>query len=57
MLKFAVDYKAALNMMTANVENNLRAYEMNVQEWGLASELCNVLKVRNDSMMPLGWPV
>jgi protein associated with RNAse G/E len=45
MLDFAVDHKVAVNKMTSNVENDLRAYEMNSKEWGLANELREVLKV------------
>jgi hypothetical protein len=45
MLEFAIEYKVVLNAMTGNKENKLRAYEMNEQEWGLAGQLAEVLKV------------
>jgi hypothetical protein len=46
MLVFANEYKTALNMMTGDKENNLRAYEMSAREWELAGQLEEVLKVR-----------
>jgi hypothetical protein len=46
MLSFAVDHKAAVNAMTGNAGNGLRAYEMDGEEWSYAEELCSVLKVR-----------
>lgn len=46
MLSFAVEHKAACNVMTGNVDNSLRAYEMTTKEWGFAEELRDVLKVR-----------
>jgi hypothetical protein len=46
MLSFACEYKLAINVMTAKVENKLRPYEMNEEEWGYAEQLRQVLKVR-----------
>jgi hypothetical protein len=61
MLAFAIDHKVAVNRMTADVENGLRAYEMDVKEWGYALELHAVLKVRAKTerhhLAPPRWPV
>jgi hypothetical protein len=46
MLNFACEHKAAVNSMTANIDNKLRVYEMSSEEWGYAEELREVLKVR-----------
>jgi hypothetical protein len=52
MLSFAVDHKAAVNAMTSNASNGLRAYEMDEREWGYADDLCSVLKVRVREVTP-----
>ena len=61
MLAFAIDHKVAVNRMTADVENGLRAYEMDMNEWGYALELHAVLKVRAKTkwhhLAPPCWPV
>jgi len=46
MLEFATEYHAALNVMTANHDMNLRKFELSKKEWAMAIELCEVLRVR-----------
>ena len=43
MLKFADEYHAVLNVMTANRDMNLRKFELSKKEWAMATELCEVL--------------
>lgn len=43
MLEFATEYHAALNVMTADCDMNLRKFELSKKEWGMAAELCEVL--------------
>ena len=45
MLEFALEYRGALDTMTADREMNLRKFELSKKEWSMASELCEVLKV------------
>ena len=45
MLDFATQYRAALDIMTADRDMNLRKFELTKKEWGMASELCEVLQV------------
>ena len=45
MLQFATDYRAALDIMTADRDMNLRKYELSEKEWGMATELVEVLQV------------
>ena len=45
MLQFATDYRAALDIMTADHDMNLRKYELSEKEWGMATELREVLQV------------
>ena len=45
MLQFATDYRAALDIMTADRDMNLRKYELSGKEWGMATELHEVLQV------------
>jgi hypothetical protein len=43
MLKFAIEYRLAIDKMAK--EKQLRAFELDEQEWETISELCEVLKV------------
>ena len=43
MLKFADEYHAALNVMTANCDMNLCKFELSKKKWAMATELCEVL--------------
>ena len=45
MILFATEYHTALDIMTADREMNLRKYELSKKEWGMATELCEVLQV------------
>lgn len=45
MLRFAVTYREALDVITGDREMKLRQYEMDSEEWEIAGQLCNVLKV------------
>jgi hypothetical protein len=45
MLDFTLEHKAALNSMTCDAMNKLRAYELNEEEWGYVGKLREVLKV------------
>ncbi|KIL54666.1 hypothetical protein M378DRAFT_18675 [Amanita muscaria Koide BX008] len=51
MLKFAVEYRTAIDELTANRKFELREYEMNQEEWVLAAQLCKVLKVFKDATL------
>lgn len=46
MLEFAAKYHAALDIMTADRDMKLRKFELSKKEWGMATELCEVLRVR-----------
>ena len=46
MVEFATEYCAALNLMTADRDMDLRKFELSKKEWGLVTELCKVLRVR-----------
>jgi hypothetical protein len=45
MVEFALEYRAALNTMTADRDMNLRQFELSKKEWGMATELCEALRV------------
>lgn len=45
MLTFAVEHKIQLTQLTSALTNNLRAYKLSQDEWRLAEELRDVLKV------------
>ena len=45
MLLFALDFRPAIDSMTATRELGLRKYELNAEEWSVAEELKNVLRV------------
>lgn len=46
MLRVAIEYRAAVDMLCMNKNNNLRSYELTPQEWKTAKQLRHVLKVR-----------
>ena len=46
MLQFAIEYRAALDTMTADRGMNLRKFELSKKEWSMATELSEVLQVR-----------
>ena len=45
MLKFATKYHVALNIITTNCNMKLQKFELSKKEWGMATELCEVLQV------------
>ena len=45
MLSFAVEYRAAIDRMTADRTTNLRSYEMLEDDWELVKQLRDILKV------------
>jgi len=51
MLDFAVQYRVAIDAMTAVREFDLRKHELVSAEWDIAAELRDVLKVSNPSLL------
>ena len=47
MLEFAIQYRVAIDAMTATRKFDLRKYELVPMEWNTARELRDVLKVSN----------
>jgi hypothetical protein len=45
MLRFALEYWKAIDILTADRNNDLRSYELSEQEWIIAAQLCDILKV------------
>jgi hypothetical protein len=45
MLDFSIKYKAAIVNLTSERKNNLRQYELVEEEWKIAEELAETLKV------------
>jgi hypothetical protein len=45
MLKFALEYRKAIDVLTADRLNGLRMYELNDTEWIIAQQLCDILAV------------
>jgi hypothetical protein len=46
MLHFAIEYRPALDKITAKRENNLRSFELSGEEWKIASSCRHPPKVR-----------
>jgi hypothetical protein len=46
MLKFALEYREAIDELTSNKIAGLRQFELNEGEWGIAGQLYSSLKVR-----------
>ena len=46
MLKFALDYRTALDAISGERDMKLRKYELNNAEWAIAKQLQNILEVR-----------
>ena len=49
MIEFALKYRKAIASMTADVDNDLRKYELTKEEWDVVEQLASVLKVRCSS--------
>ena len=45
MLEFAIEFREALDTITGEKEMRLRKYEMDNEEWEIAQQLRDVLKV------------
>ena len=45
MIVFAIEYRRAISVMTADADNNLRKYELRREEWEILEQLVKVLKV------------
>lgn len=46
MLNFCLEYKKPIQLMTADFDMDLRDYELNRDEWTVATQLRDVLKVK-----------
>ena len=49
MLAFAIEYRKAIEKITSDRRNDLQQFELSGEEWVIAEELRDILKVR-DSM-------
>ena len=47
-LEFAVEHRKALNLITGNQRMKLRQYELSEEDWNIATQLHDVLKVCHD---------
>jgi len=47
MLDFAVEYRKALDTISADRDMELRKFELSENKWKIASQLRDVLKVRS----------
>jgi hypothetical protein len=45
MLDFAVRYRRLIDLLTGERGNSLRSFELKEEEWGIATQLRDVLKV------------
>ena len=54
-LSFAVEYQEAIKSLSGDRKNDLRDFKLNEDEWAIAVELHNMLKVSNVGtlMMPI----
>ena len=50
MLEFSLEYQKAINDIAGNKTANLRKYEMSENEWRIAEQLCDTLKVHVDAV-------
>jgi hypothetical protein len=58
MLNFAVSYRKALDAITGDRKMDLRNFELSENEWALATQLRDVLKVSpiTPVQMSVNWP-
>lgn len=49
MLDFALEYRKAVDILTADRQNELRNYELSEREWTIAKQLRDILKVSDVS--------
>jgi len=45
MIKFAIEYRVALDMITADRDMKLRQFELSNEDWDMATELGKALQV------------
>lgn len=45
MLRFAIEHRTAINIITADRDMKLREYKLGKEDWITAEQLCDVLKV------------
>jgi hypothetical protein len=45
MIEFAIEYRAALDMITADCDMKLRQFELSNEDWDMATELGKALQV------------
>jgi hypothetical protein len=48
MLEFALEYRHAIDVITANRDAELRAFELSKAEWNIMQQLHDVLKVSSN---------
>lgn len=53
MLRFALEYRKAIDTISGEKTNNLHKYELTEAEWTVAAQLCRVLKV--STQRENGW--
>ncbi|THH16129.1 hypothetical protein EW146_g4452 [Bondarzewia mesenterica] len=51
MLQFALEYRKALDAIAGDQEMDLRSFELLKDEWRIAAQLCDVLKILKDATM------
>jgi len=51
MLKFAIDYRKAINVIVRDLNMDLRKYELNVQEWKIVTQLWDLLMVSSHLLL------
>ena len=52
MLKFALEYQEAIDVLTVDRVNDLRMYELSKMEWIIAQQLCDILSVSHSITIP-----
>jgi len=55
MLRFAIEYRKAIDTITAERGMKLRNYELGAEEWKVAEQLCDVLKVCNSISFQMSY--
>ena len=45
MLNFVLEHRKAIDTYTGDRQNDLRGYELTVEEWGVVKQLCDILEV------------
>jgi hypothetical protein len=53
MLDFALEYRKAINVLTADRQNELQNYELSKREWTIAKQLCDIPKVSDVSNLQI----